>query len=504
MMRQKICIIGLDGFSWNVVDAMTKSGFMPFLHNELKMSKKGILLSTDPPITPAAWTSFATGLLPEEHNVRGFRNFQFRDTKLTYELNNSSYIRYKNLWQILSERNRRVCVVNLPLTYPPFEVNGIVVSGFPVPLIEEASFTYPLTFQGELLNEIPDYQPPQWGDGAYDVRDGIQHFVERMIAMSSQRARLGHYLLNKEEWDVFMIHFQETDFLQHRFWHCIDQDHPSYSKDGFLHCAYYYKYLDGELSKIVALARKNGYAPLFISDHGFQRSEYDININNWLYRKGFLYLNRGLMPSSISLLENIARFMPRNLKLKLKRTKKKVGLGSRYLEKSFLENIIDYKHSAAFVETNYTNIAYVHFFRDDPAVKEKLIKNLSDINLPNGEKLVNTISPYPNNNNVYKIVFAENVVASGTIINNQPWCKKPRPGKNLQVGVHHKEGIIIADQALLNQGLPHSIHQLFRFILIFAGITDITNAIYSKKPRLMFTDKENKKVEESLKNLGYL
>ena len=126
--NKKLLIIGLDGVSWNVLNPMIENGHMPFLRDFIKDGRSGILKSTEPPITPAAWTSFMTGLDSEEHDVRGFRNFQLEKGKFTYTLNNSSNIKHKSLWNILSENNRKVCIINLPLTYPPFQINGIMVS----------------------------------------------------------------------------------------------------------------------------------------------------------------------------------------------------------------------------------------------------------------------------------------------------------------------------------------------------------------------------------------
>jgi predicted AlkP superfamily phosphohydrolase/phosphomutase len=39
----------------------------------------------------------------------------------------------KAIWNILSEYGKQVLVVNVPMTYPPEPVNGIMVSGYASP-----------------------------------------------------------------------------------------------------------------------------------------------------------------------------------------------------------------------------------------------------------------------------------------------------------------------------------------------------------------------------------
>src|SRR5215467_6372173 len=62
----------------------------------------------------------------------------------------------KAVWNILSEWGKRVIVANVPMTYPPEPVNGIMVSGYMAPDMR-ANVTYPGDFKEELLREVPHY-----------------------------------------------------------------------------------------------------------------------------------------------------------------------------------------------------------------------------------------------------------------------------------------------------------------------------------------------------------
>lgn len=74
-MSKKVLIIGLDGGCWKVFDTFIERGYMPNLRALKETGVSGILKSTIPPITPAAWTSFQTGTKPGKHGIFDFIQF---------------------------------------------------------------------------------------------------------------------------------------------------------------------------------------------------------------------------------------------------------------------------------------------------------------------------------------------------------------------------------------------------------------------------------------------
>ena len=64
--KSKVLVVGWDGGSFNVLDPMIKKGLMPNLKNMVESGVKGQFISTVPPITAPAWTSFRTGKKPDK------------------------------------------------------------------------------------------------------------------------------------------------------------------------------------------------------------------------------------------------------------------------------------------------------------------------------------------------------------------------------------------------------------------------------------------------------
>ena len=148
---RRVFCIGLDGGTWTVLRPLLDAGYMPQLSALIQNGRSGILHSTTPPITPAAWSTFMTGCNPGKHGIFDFQGYN-RDKHQPYLVDATS-LRVPTLWQILSQHSKRIAVVDLPVTYPPPEINGIVVSGIMTPS-RQSTFTYPQNFREELESHL--------------------------------------------------------------------------------------------------------------------------------------------------------------------------------------------------------------------------------------------------------------------------------------------------------------------------------------------------------------
>ena len=65
--KPRVLVIGLDGATFGIIKPMIKKGKLPNFARLMREGAFGPLKSTMPPITPCAWTSFATGKDPSKH-----------------------------------------------------------------------------------------------------------------------------------------------------------------------------------------------------------------------------------------------------------------------------------------------------------------------------------------------------------------------------------------------------------------------------------------------------
>ena len=151
--NRKIFIIGIDGGTWTVLTPTIEQGYMPFLKSLVETGASGILESTLPAITPAAWGSFQTGCNPGQN---GAFDFAYWDRKQKKDCYVSSNTLQTTIWETAGKAGKRVGLVNVPMTYPPKKINGCMVTGILTPSLK-SNFTYPAELKKQLLKAVPHY-----------------------------------------------------------------------------------------------------------------------------------------------------------------------------------------------------------------------------------------------------------------------------------------------------------------------------------------------------------
>jgi predicted AlkP superfamily phosphohydrolase/phosphomutase len=273
-MFSKVLLIGFDGATFDVIRPLVADGRsyrfgsrLPNLAYLLQQGAWGVLQSNIPPITPSAWTSVFTGKNPGKHGIYDFESIDHR----TYQ---SRVVRTdehgeKTLWQLLGEANKRSIILDVPFTYPPQPLNGLMLTGYGTPRTPETIFTYPRN----LAELLPTELRPQVRVAIPTHRfDRSQQFIDEWLEVMAGRRKLLHYLIEQEAWDFFMVVFTITDNMAHVFWTYIDPAHPNYYRaeaavyrEAFFHG---YELCDQLLGELMEKAGPET-TTLVVSDHGF-------------------------------------------------------------------------------------------------------------------------------------------------------------------------------------------------------------------------------------------
>ncbi|MBS3072633.1 alkaline phosphatase family protein [Candidatus Pacearchaeota archaeon] len=258
--KKKLVIIGIDGGTFDIIDPLIKIGELP---NLAGFKNKAILNSTMPPGTGVAWASFATGNNPGKTNIYDFTIVQ--DDSWNIKIVNRKILKGKTLWNYLSEAGKKSIIVNLPITYPPEEINGIMISGIDTP-----STLSNYTFPSSIKNKLKEFD--------YEIEvSGIKEkgeMSEQAIKIIDKRIKTAEYLL-KEDFDFFIILFRETDVVQHFAW-------------GTEKVTEAYKKIDNFIGELKKMSKKNNFEIIIMSDHGHEKVNHAFNVNSWLQKEGFL------------------------------------------------------------------------------------------------------------------------------------------------------------------------------------------------------------------------
>lgn len=287
--NKRILIVGLDGVTWNVLGPLMRAGKMPRLSEVVERGASGVLHSTTPPITPAAWTSFLTGKHPGSHGIIDFERYDPLTNKLSF--NSTRCLDHvRNLWQILSAQGLRVGSVNVPMTYPPPAVNGFVVSGFETPGPQSA-FVYPPELRNEILARWPDPTlRANWQHSALFREKTFRRNLDYVSRSFAQGADMTTWLGERLGWDALMVVFKLTDNLQHKTWKYLDPRWADRYPQRRRRVEKCFTDADTALGKLAEYAAAHDASVLIISDHGHGSLEGKVHPNLLLSQWGYLAL----------------------------------------------------------------------------------------------------------------------------------------------------------------------------------------------------------------------
>ena len=309
----KIIILGLDGATWDVLNILVKKGSMPNLEFLIKNGSRGVLESTIPPVTGCSWLSLATGLNPGKTGVIDFLKF---DKRFELRLVNSLDFRDKAFWDLLSTNEKKCMVLDYPMLYPAYPINGVIVSSWGGRLD-----TFPKKVMEDIRRLVGKYDIfVRYYEEKYDDVDLFLHDLNKAL---DKKIKVTKFLLKRYNWDLCVNIIPFTDWIQHRMWHYIDNTHPLYSgeNDGRLSSFVdFWKRIDDLIGKSI----NYGDYVFIVSDHGFGPQYGCFNLVKWLKMKGYLVRKRSFKSAAKLLLPNFAkRFLATVLPERIKKKTRK-------------------------------------------------------------------------------------------------------------------------------------------------------------------------------------
>ncbi|MGH2449006.1 MAG: alkaline phosphatase family protein, partial [Chloroflexota bacterium] len=270
----RLFLLGLDGSPLPLLRELMKAGDLPNLARLFEQGSAVEMNSSLPDVSAVAWTSINTGKNPAKHGIYGFVDRKPGTDQL--EVMTAAHVRAKNLWQVASDAGKRAVAINVPLSYPPQQINGVVVSDFLAPSLDKAVYppflATPLKSMGYRIDTDP-----------WLARQSLESFLEDFKQTAEKRAEAVRYLMDREPWDVFMVVFMETDRLHHFMWEYYEERDPVRGPQ-FVDA---YRQIDALAGSIIAKLRPDDQL-IVLSDHGFTTLHKEVYLNVWLENHGYL------------------------------------------------------------------------------------------------------------------------------------------------------------------------------------------------------------------------
>ncbi|MEW5946016.1 MAG: alkaline phosphatase family protein [bacterium] len=272
----RVFVIGLDGVPHSFLVEKVKRGELPCIASLFEEGTLRRMTTSIPPVSSVAWTTFATGVNPGRHRIFGFMDR--RPSPLEVFIPTARHRAAPTLWRILSGAGKKVCVLNVPVTYPPEPVNGFLVSGFLSPDVEKAAYPPELAAELKKCGYVVDVD-------TLKVRESRDAFLDDLFASLSARLRATITLMNSSRWDFFITHVMETDRLNHFFWEPMENGDPAHGKRAHE----FYAAVDGFVGEVRANVPKDA-TTIVLSDHGFCTVRKEVDVNFLLRSAGMLHV----------------------------------------------------------------------------------------------------------------------------------------------------------------------------------------------------------------------
>lgn len=299
----KVRVIGLDGGTFTVIDYLTGQGRMPNFARLMKQGSRATLMSTAPPVTWPAWASFYTGMNPGKTGAADL----FKFIRGTYRLEpmNAGNLQGTPIWSLASSRGKRVCVYNVPVTYPAIPVNGIMISGLDAPSFNDRAI-YPVEFRGQLMEAIPDFKINFENDARYLVthhKNPVQEWIRQAMSYLDMEIRTINFLMGLEDWDLFVSVFRSTDVFQHTLWRDAEKvingepasDEEREKAEAVFAC---YESIDEQFTETIA-GWGADHDVVIMSDHGFGELYGHVSLNRVFADAGLLKFHPVVKPNRL-------------------------------------------------------------------------------------------------------------------------------------------------------------------------------------------------------------
>jgi len=290
--QTRLLVIGLDGATWKIIDQLAARGELPNLQKLMQSGAGGIMHSEIPMISPALWTTFATGV---SRRVHGIDNFSFKPAgSCELEPMDSRIRGAAALWEILGHYGKKVAVVNWNAASPAEPVNGVFIADGASPKNLGPDYVYPAEWSVK-LKDLPMVRA-EW------LEQNFSRWNHKLMpkAYDEDRFVAGAALaiLDQEKPDLMLVYLRNIDMVSHLFWKYAFPSGPDYNFEvspqdqerfGDI-IEKYYMFTDELLGRLVA--QSPGYQLMIFSDHG-QAATYPpknifLELNKLLFELGYL------------------------------------------------------------------------------------------------------------------------------------------------------------------------------------------------------------------------
>ena len=223
-MKRRVVFLGFDAGNKYLIQNWAAEGALPTMQSLLKRGLKGNTMSLPGVFTGVTWTSFQTGVNPARSGVHSWMQLRPGSYDL-YRCLTGDQLKREPFWSDLSRAGRRVTVLDVPLSAPTKDLNGVQLVEWGAHDPQYGFVTSPPSLAREVEARF-GLHPLRGTCNAGRDTQGYMKLRDQLLTGIERKTRITKHFLMRGDWDFFAQVFTESHCAGHQCWHIHDPSHP--------------------------------------------------------------------------------------------------------------------------------------------------------------------------------------------------------------------------------------------------------------------------------------
>ncbi len=261
-----VVLIGIDAATWDLILPLVDDGRLPAFASLLSTGAHGVLLSEEPMLSAALWTTIATGV---PRFVHGINDFVVKVPGRNREILPGPPNRHAPaLWNLVGAAGGRSAVVGWYASFPAERIAGVYLSQDLDPADPQPGQVEPPELAAAIRQRAVVVLPDE-----LVAKIAKSHFLHDALLRDAKAMAAFHAVAFAQPADLVAVYLPGLDVVQHLAWRHMDPASQQFPQDGPPDPALaeiipaYYELVDGFVAHIVAMAPADA-TVVVLSDHG--------------------------------------------------------------------------------------------------------------------------------------------------------------------------------------------------------------------------------------------
>ena len=225
-LGSRVMVIGWDAADAELIEQWCAEGLLPNMSRIKSQGTWARMETTAAMVHVSAWPSIFTGTGPDKHGL--YHAYVMCPGQQSPVRPRPDLSPVPFLWKLLSDRGKRCVIMDAFLTCPIENFNGVQI-------VDWGSWSHfwqttiiPDSLKREMEKKFGPYPAEDHGTVGMTPPPDYQGFHRRLLAAVEKKTEVVQWLMEKEDWDLFLVVFGESHPAGHYLWHFHDPSHPAY------------------------------------------------------------------------------------------------------------------------------------------------------------------------------------------------------------------------------------------------------------------------------------